>query len=514
MTVDMKDIVSLCKRRGFIFPASDIYGGLNGFWDYGPLGTELKNNLRDLWWKQTVITPPIGPDGEVLDIVGLDSSIIQNPKTWEASGHVGGFSDPMVDCKETKKRYRQDHLVVLTSDKADRWPAFHEEEEDKDIEKKLGKLGMPKDLSLFKRINLTQIDTGEYTKIVGPDTKEPGTLTEPKEFNLMFHTYIGATADEDDNSNKAYLRPETAQGIFLNYKNVLDSSRVRVPFGIAQIGKAYRNEVTPRNFIFRSREFEQMEMEWFCHPDDAAKWHEFWSEERTRFWKMCGLGDENMIMRKHDADELAHYAKEGLGTSDIEYKFPFTAPGYGELEGIAHRCDFDLKQHQEHSGQKLEYMDPTDSKNRFIPHVIEPAAGLTRGVLAILCEAYTVDESRPSGLYMNFTPALAPKKAAILPLTAKEDHVPTAQKLYMDLREDFVVELDVKQNIGKRYARQDEIGTPFCFTIDNETAEDHSVTVRERNTMSQERIALDKVKDYMREKMKPENASQNVKAVA
>lgn len=499
MPLDMKDIVALCKRRGFIFPASDIYGGLNGFWDYGPLGTELKNNLRDAWWKHMVTTPPIGPDGSPVEIVGIDSSIIQNPKTWEASGHVGGFSDPMVDCKETKKRYRQDHLIVLTSDKADRWPAFHEEAEDDEIEKKLKKLGMPSDLSLFEKINLTKLAVEDYEKVVGPDVKEPGTLTEPKEFNLMFHTYVGATASED---NKAYLRPETAQGIFLNFKNVLDSSRVRVPFGIAQIGKAYRNEVTPRNFIFRSREFEQMEMEWFCAPDEAKQWQEFWFDERVKFWKAVGLTEENMMMRKHDADELAHYAKEGLGTSDIEYKFPFTDPGYGELEGIAHRCDFDLKQHQEHSGTKLEYMDPTDPKNRFIPHVIEPAAGLTRGVLALICEAYTVDESRPSGVYLNFTPAMAPKKAAILPLTAKDEHVPLAQKLYLELREEFPVDLDIKQNIGKRYARQDEIGTPYCFTIDNDTVADGTITVRERNTMSQERISMDKALNYLREKMK------------
>ena len=315
----------------------------------------------------------------------------------------------------------------------------------------------------------------------------------------MFHTFVGATASED---NKAYLRPETAQGIFLNYKNVLDSSRVKMPFGIAQIGKAYRNEVTPRNFIFRSREFEQMEMEWFCHPDEAKKWQEFWFDERVKFWKSVGLTEANMEMRKHDADELAHYAKEGLGTSDIEYKFPFTDPGFGELEGIAHRCDFDLKSHQEHSGIKMEYLDPTRDNERYIPHVIEPAAGLTRGVLALICEAYTVDENRPSGVYLNFTPAMAPKKAAILPLTAKEDHVPIAQKLYLELREEFPVDLDIKQNIGKRYARQDEIGTPYCFTIDNDTLSDQTVTVRERNTMAQERIHLDQVAEYLREKMR------------
>ena len=494
----MKDIVALCKRRGFIFAASDIYGGINGFWDFGPLGVELKNNLRDRWWKDMVTCPPIGPDGDPVEIVGVDSALIQNPKAWEASGHVGGFSDPMVDCKESKKRYRQDHLVVLTSEKADRWPAFHEETEDKDIAKKLKKLGMPKDVSLFEKVNLTTLDVETYTKIVAPDVMEPGTLTEPKEFNLMFHTYVGANATEDD---KAYLRPETAQGIFLNFKNVVDSSRVRVPFGIAQIGKAFRNEVTPRNFIYRSREFEQMEMEFFCHPDDAPKWHKFWTEQRTAWWKSVGLKDDNLILRDHDADELAHYAKDGLGTVDVEFKFPFTAPGYGELEGIAHRGDFDLTQHQDHSGTKLEYFDQPNNE-RFMPHVIEPAAGLTRGVLAIICDAYTVDESRPSGCYLNFTPAMAPKKAAILPLTAKDEHVPIAQKLYLELREEFAVDLDIKQNIGKRYARQDEIGTPYCFTIDNDTVADGTVTVRERNTMAQERIKIDEVAAYLREKMK------------
>lgn len=494
--IDMKDIVALCKRRGFVFPASDIYGGLNGFWDYGPLGTELKNNLRDLWWKQMVITPPVGPDGQPLQIVGIDSSIIQNPKTWEASGHVGGFSDPMVDCRETKKRYRADHLIVAQVEGQDSWPAFFEDETDEDIEKRLKKLKLKGN---FTRIPLTDESvSANLDKVIGPDTKTVGTLTPPKEFNLMFHTYVGAIQSEDD---KAYLRPETAQGIFLNYKNVMDSSRVRMPFGIAQIGKAFRNEVTPRNFIFRSREFEQMEMEWFCHPDEAEKWMDFWFEERQKFWKSIGLTSDNIQMRKHGDDELSHYAKEGLGTSDIEYRFPFTAPDYGELEGIAHRCDFDLTQHQEHSGTKMEYIDP-QTNDRFIPHVIEPAAGLTRGVLALICEAYTPDPNRPSGVYLNFKPSIAPKKAAILPLTAKEDHVPIATDLYMSLREHYNVDLDIKQNIGKRYARQDEIGTPFCFTIDNDTITDKTVTVRHRNTMEQERIHIDEVLPFMDEHMR------------
>lgn len=499
MTKDMKEIVALCKRRGFVFAASDIYGGINGFWDYGPLGVELKNNLRDRWWKDMVITPPIGPNGQPVEIVGIDSSIIQNPKTWEASGHVGGFSDPMVDCKETKKRYRQDHLVVLCADKADRWPSFHEETEDEDIIKKLKKLGLPSDLALFQKINLTQIDIAAYAKIVAPDVTTAGTLTEPKQFNLMFESHAGPIKSD---ANKVYLRPETAQGVFLNYKNVLDSSRVRVPFGIAQIGKAFRNEVNPRNFIFRSREFEQMELEWFCHADEAPMWRDFWFDTRVNFWRSVGLTSDHLQIRKHGDDELSHYAKAGLGTSDIEYKFPFTAPGYGELEGIAHRCDFDLTQHQAHSGVRLEYMDPMDTTKRFMPHVIEPAAGLTRGVLALLCEAFTVDPSRPSGMYLNFTPAMAPKKAAILPLTAKEEQAEPATKFYLSLREEFAVDIDIKQNIGKRYARQDEIGTPFCFTLDNDSAADGSVTVRERNTMTQERISMDNASIFLREKMK------------
>ncbi|AGH98459.1 glycine--tRNA ligase [Micavibrio aeruginosavorus] len=497
---DMKDIVALCKRRGFVFPASDIYGGLNGFWDYGPLGVELKNNLRDLWWKWMVTCPPVGPDGQPVDIVGIDSSIIQNPKTWEASGHVGGFSDPMVDCRETKLRYRADHLSIIYWIGETFAVAIFDDWDEDTIAKRLKKLGVSKKIgdAGYTRIQGIQVaGAGQpgLDRTYGPDAKEIGTLTEPKQFNLMFHTFVGATGGDD---NKAYLRPETAQGIFLNFKNVLDSSRVRVPFGIAQVGKAFRNEVNPRNFIFRSREFEQMEMEWFCHPSEAKMWRDFWFAERQKFWTAIGLVSENVRMRDHDKDELSHYAKEGLGTADIEYRFPFTAPGFGELEGIAHRCNFDLTQHQKHSGVKMEYTDPMDPKNKFIPDVIEPAAGLTRGVLALLCEAYTPDPNRPSGVYLNLHPALAPKKAAILPLTAKDQHPVIATKLYMDIRNEFAVDLDIKQNIGKRYARQDEIGTPYCFTIDDQTVSDQTVTVRERNTMSQERIGLDHVAEYLR----------------
>ncbi|MEM1098632.1 MAG: glycine--tRNA ligase, partial [Planctomycetota bacterium] len=327
----MDELVSLCKRRGFVYPASEIYGGLNGFWDYGPLGTALKNHIRDWWWKCLVECPPVGPDGEPVSIVGLDSAIIQNPKVWQASGHVGGFSDPMVDCTETKKRYRADQIEVLVVPGKGNW-AFMENQPDT-IAKKLKKAGVALDDG--ERKFLPDFDLSEYATIVAPDTDKPGTLTEPREFNLMFSTYVGALATED---NKAYLRPETAQGIFLNYKNVLDTMRVKVPFGIAQIGKSFRNEVTPRNYIFRSREFEQMEMEWFCPPDEAGTWYEFWKHERMRWWKTLGIEESNLIFRDHDDDELAHYSSACV---DVEYKYPFTAPGFGELEGVAHRGCYD-----------------------------------------------------------------------------------------------------------------------------------------------------------------------------
>ncbi|MBI1328050.1 MAG: glycine--tRNA ligase [Alphaproteobacteria bacterium] len=497
----MKEIVALCKRRGFIYQASEIYGGINGFWDYGPLGTELKNNLRDWWWRKMVLCPPIGPDGTPVDIVGLDSAIIQNPKVWVASGHVGGFADPMVDCKETKLRYRADHLIVFTPKDGQGSSIAVQEGDDFEESKarRFKKFAGKKTDADFEKRALSDIAFSEFANIIGPDASKPGTLTEPKAFNLLFETKIGAVASDD---NVAYLRGETAQGIFVNYKNVLDSSRVKVPFGIAQIGKAFRNEVNPRNFIFRSREFEQMEMEFFCHPKDAKMWFDFWKEERQKFWQEIGLTKGNLLMREHGHNELVFYSK---GTFDIEYKFPFTDPGFGELEGIAYRTDYDLTQHQTHSGTKLEYIDQTTNE-RFLPHVIEPAAGLTRGVLALLCEAFTPDPSRPSGVYLNFHPRLAPKKAAILPLTAKDGHPEIATKLYLELREEFPVDLDIKQNIGKRYARQDEIGTPYCLTIDNDTLKDETITVRHRNSMKQERIGLSNAKEFIRKGL--ESAAQ------
>lgn len=494
--VDMNELVSLCKRRGFIFAASEIYGGINGFWDFGPLGVQLKNNLRDRWWRDMVTCPPLGPDGKPLQIVGLDSAIIQNPKAWEASGHVAGFNDPMVDCKKTKLRYRADHLVAVLDVRNDQVFAFIQGTQEEKVNlKKLKKMSGTDDLTKLQVVPFTQVAVSSYAKTIGPDVEEKGTLTEPKQFNLMFKTYVGATATEDD---KAYLRPETAQGIFLNFKNVVDSTRVRVPFGIAQVGKAFRNEVTPRNFIYRSREFEQMEMEWFCPPEEAKMWFEFWVKARHEWWKSVGVSSSNLQVRPHEKDELSHYAKAGEGTVDIEYRFPFTHPGFGELEGIAHRCDFDLTQHEKFSGVKMDYFDDSvQPPKRFIPHVIEPASGLTRGVLAVLAESYTADPSRPSGMYLKLNPSMAPVKTAILPLVNKDGLPEMAQKLYMACRKKFATELDVKQNIGKRYARNDEIGTPFCVTIDNDTPNDQSATIRHRDTMKQERVALDKIETYI-----------------
>ncbi|MEM6394027.1 MAG: glycine--tRNA ligase [Planctomycetota bacterium] len=563
-TKSMDDLVALCKRRGFVYPASEIYGGLNGFWDYGPLGTALKNHLRDHWWHCMVAAPPLAPanvsgyeQGEPVSIVGLDSSIIQNPKTWEASGHVGGFNDPMMDDTETKQRFRSDHLfvfyvvrctepymeikrgglveglkkgflppsfsVIASTD----GEALDEALKNKKLKKAFnftgggGKVtaggnvlyltGHTADNEQFFAFpfELEQSQLQEHhAEIPSPFTGKTGSLTPPREFNLMFDTTVGAIKSDD---NKAYLRPETAQGIFLNFKNVVDTMRVKVPFGIAQIGKSFRNEVTPRNFIFRSREFEQMEMEWFCPPDESQQWYQFWREQRFNWWLGLGINPDHLILRDHDEDELSHYSN---ATVDVEYKYPFTAPGYGELEGVAHRGCFDLTQHKEHSGKDLSYFDQElqvrlqnegvdkaeiKERSRYIPHVIEPASGLTRAVLVMLCEAYTPDESRPSKVFMKFPPKFAPIKAGVFPLVNKDGMPEIARKLYMQLREKYAVEYDAKQSIGKRYARMDEIGTPFCFTIDSDTLSDQTVTVRDRDTQEQSRINLDQVETFLAE---------------
>lgn len=514
----MDAIMALCKRRGFIFQASEIYGGINGFWDYGPLGAQLKKNLRDAWWEDMILRPcwgRKGPNGQPVRCVPLETCIIQHPKVWEASGHVGGFNDPMVDCRETKMRYRADHLFVLKRvGKKLANPMFAfipgDESEAKAYKRfaKHFKMDLPIPASEIDIEPLTSIPLGEYFLLYGPHAKEKGTLTAPRQFNLMFHSYTGATATEDD---KVYLRPETAQGIFVQFKNVVDTTRLKMPFGIGNVGKSFRNEVTPRNFTFRSREFEQMELEFFCHPDESQEWYKFWRDYRMEWWESMGLAGENLILREHEADELSHYS---VGTSDVEYRFPFTAPGFGELEGIAHRGCYDLTQHQQHSGTKMDYHDtergellPNGSRKgeRYIPHCIEPAAGLDRGVLAILCEAYTRDESRPSPEFLKIHPRLAPIKAGVFPLVNKDGMPEIAEKLHADLAGKLwrhgLVEFDAKQSIGKRYARMDEAGCPYCFTIDGQTREDQTVTARHRDTGEQERIALDSVVGWLTERL-------------
>ncbi|MFA7238023.1 MAG: glycine--tRNA ligase [Phycisphaeraceae bacterium] len=503
---NMDDIVALCRRRGFVWQSSEIYGGINGFWDYGPLGVELKRNLKNAWWNDIVKCPPDGPDGHPIDTVGLDCTIIMHPKVWEASGHVAGFNDPMVDCKACKARFRADHLHAMELVYTDKFHALiyglGEPEEvlhanEKNIKRFLKVHGEVVNQSSV--VNFLSLTPDGQQRFACPNCEQVGTLTEPRQFNLMFPSYAGAVFDE---ANKVYLRPETAQGIFTQFWNVVDTSRVKVPFGIAQIGKAFRNEVTPRNYTYRSREFEQMEIEFFIHPDTANEWYAWWRDQRFKWWQSVGLSPQNLQLREHDKDELAHYAKTGAGTSDIEYKFPFTAPGFGELEGVAHRADFDLRAHATACGKgdKLQYFDQAKNE-RYFPHVIEPSAGADRGTLALLCEAYTPDTSRASGVYMNFTPRMAPIKAAIFPLVNKDGMPEVADTLHRQLRKRWNIQCDAKQSIGKRYARMDEAGTPYCFTIDGDTLTDQTVTVRERNTQAQERVALDKVEAYLAEKI-------------
>jgi glycyl-tRNA synthetase len=506
----MDAIMSLCKRRGFVYQASEIYGGINGFWDYGPLGAQLKKNLRDAWWQDMIMNPcwgRKGPNGERVRCVPVETCIIQNPKVWEASGHVGGFNDPMVDDKETKGRYRYDHVMVYVPESGDPGdkPVFayvgdqpSEAKQKKKAEKTFGAI---------KSVPLSSL-AKPWDRVIGPDAEKPGTLTEPRMFNLMFDTIPGAIRDE---ANKAYLRPETAQGVFVQFKNVVDTTRVKIPFGIGNTGRSFRNEVTPRNFTFRSREFEQAELEFFCHPDESVEWYKFWRDFRMEWWQAIGLAGENLILREHDKDELSHYSR---GTSDVEYKFPFTAPGFGELEGIAHRGDYDLTQHQTHSKVKLDYFDTTRGETlpnggkkgeRYIPHCIEPAAGLDRGALALICEAYTKDETRPSPEFLKLHPRVAPIKAAIFPLVDKDGMPEIAEKLYDQLFARFgrmgLIETDAKQAIGRRYARMDEAGCPFCFTIDGQTRDDQTVTCRDRDTGAQQRMNIDKVEAFLTEKL-------------
>lgn len=537
----MDDIMALCKRRGFIYQASEIYGGINGFWDYGPLGAHLKKNLRDAWWDDVVMAPcwgRKGPDGDSVSIVPVDTRIIQNAKVWHASGHLAGFADLMRKCPGCGHFVRADHLWDMLATGSEWFNAVLQEfapvTAQIDSERLIkwartkGKKLAP-NLALVKnpevtlsflatRINgqpdappdvqeiMRYLATAQLhaTGLQDPCPRCGAPLGPPAPFKLMFESFAGLVQDD---STRVYLRPETAQGIFINFNNVVDSTRVRVPFGIAQTGTAFRNEVTPRNFTFRSREFEQMEIEFFCHESEAMQWYAFWRDWRMEWWRSIGLAGDNLVLREHDKDELAHYSK---ATSDIEYRFPFTHPGFGELEGVAYRGCFDLQQHQEHSRVKLDYFDtergetlPNGSKKgeRYLPHVIEPSAGLDRGVLALLCEAYTKDESRPSPEYLKFHPRMAPIKAAVFPLVNKDGMPEIASRLHADLVKRFgrtgLIETDPKQSIGKRYARMDEAGCPFCFTIDSDTLKDQTVTVRHRDSLQQERVAIAQVPDWL-----------------
>ncbi|HPU07568.1 MAG TPA: glycine--tRNA ligase [Thermogutta sp.] len=522
----METLVALCKRRGFLFQSSEIYGGLNGFWDYGPLGVELKRNIREAWWWDNVLShneliTPLGAPSPY-QMVGLDSTIIMHPQVWKCSGHYDLFHDYMVDCRETKKRYRYDQVQgrwvsykgqrIFVATEAVGDEALAETEH-----KALKYFGLrPKDSEELvwesPIVSLTTVE--DLSLVLAPDAKTLGTLTPPREFNLMFKTYVGALSGEE---NAAFLRPETAQGIFVNFKNVLDSTRVKIPFGIAQIGKSFRNEITPRYFTFRSREFEQMEIEFFCRPETSRAWYEYWRKRRYQWYLDLGLAGERLRLRDHSPEELSHYS---CGTADVEYAFPFLAPGdFGELEGIAHRGDFDLRSHMEGklirkgnelvveldangqpkyrgSGRDLTYFDE-ETRERFIPHVIEPSAGADRAALAFLCEAYAEDtvpdeKGNPTKrVVLRLHPRLAPIKVAVFPLVKKDGMPEIAQSIYAALKPHVNCFYDEKGAVGRRYRRQDEVGTPFCITVDSQTLADNTVTVRDRDSLRQWRIKVD-----------------------
>ncbi len=454
-TQKLDQVISLAKRRGFVFQAGEIYGGSRSAWDYGPLGVELKENIKRQWWQSVV-------SGRE-DVVGLDSSIILPKKVWEASGHVEAFVDPLIECTSCHKRFRQDHLEEAFEAKKSR-PAK------------------------------------SMAEIACPNCGGKETWTEPKSFNGLLKTSLGPV---DDDSGMHYLRPETAQGIFVNFNNVLNVSRMKPPFGIGQMGKSFRNEITPGNFIFRTREFEQMEMEFFVKPGEDEKWHDYWIEQRHNWYLDLGIRPENLRLFDHPKEKLSHYSKR---TVDIEYRFGFQGGEFGELEGIANRTDFDLKTHSAASGVDLSYFDPTEEK-RWTPFVIEPAAGLTRSLMAFLVDAYSEDEApnAKGGVdvrtVLRLDYRLSPIKAAVLPLSRNEALNPIARDLAEELRKNWNIDFDDSGAIGRRYRRQDEIGTPFCITVDFESPEDRAVTIRERDSMAQERVSLDKVSTYLFERL-------------
>ncbi len=455
-TVDQ--VVSLAKRRGFVYPCGEIYGGTRSAWDYGPLGVELKENIKRQWWKSMVTMRD--------DMVGLDSSIILPRQVWEASGHVDTFTDPLTECQSCHKRYRADHLQEEVAEKK----------------------------------GIANPDDVDLSTVACANCGTRGAWTEPRQFSGLLKTYLGVIEDE---SGLHYLRPETAQGIFINFANVVTSSRQKPPFGIAQIGKSFRNEITPGNFIFRTREFEQMEMEFFVKPGEDEEWHQYWIDERTKWYVDLGIDPDNLRHYEHAQEKLSHYSKR---TVDIEYRFNFAGSEWGELEGIANRTDFDLTTHSKHSGQDLSYFDQANNE-RYTPYVIEPAAGLSRSLMTFLVDAYTEDEApnTKGGVdkrtVLRLDPRLAPVKVAVLPLSRNADLSPKAKDLAMALRTaGWNVDFDDSGAIGRRYRRQDEIGTPYCVTVDFETLDDHAVTIRERDTMAQERISLDAVTTYFAER--------------
>ncbi len=456
MATRLEEVISLAKRRGFVFPCGEIYGGTRSAWDYGPLGVELKENIKRQWWRAMVTSRD--------DIVGLDSSVILPPQVWEASGHINAFVDPLVECLSCHKRFREDHLLEEFEEKKGRVPEN----------------------------GLADIACG--------NCGTRGKWTEPKMFNGLLRTYLGAASDD---SGLHYLRPETAQGIFVNFANVLSASRQKPPFGIGQIGKSFRNEITPGNFIFRTREFEQMEMEFFVVPGTDEEWHQYWIDTRMAWYTGLGLSADNLRLFEHPKEKLSHYSKR---TVDIEYRFGFQGSEFGELEGIANRTDFDLKTHSEHSGKDLTYFDQATGE-RYTPYVIEPAAGLTRSLMAFLVEAYAEEDvttakgGTEKRMVLRLDHRLAPVKAAVLPLSKTDALLPTAKNLAKELREAWTVDYDETQSIGKRYRRQDEVGTPFCITVDFETLDDQAVTIRHRDTMKQERVALSQVKGYLAERL-------------